>query len=258
MIRLRTPSASTAADRARAKRRFDLAAALVLLLPLGPLMAAIALLLLAVQGRPVFFASERMRGPDAGFTLWKFRTMRPALGGPGVTGGHVAARVTAAGRVLRRLRLDELPQLWNVIRGDMSLVGPRPPVRAVVERFPETYREVLATLPGVTGFATVMFHRREAAIMAPCRTESEAALTYGRRCVRPKAAYDRFYARRSCLSLDLAIIAATVAGGLRRGRVRPVRSGMRVAVPAGFGRSRGPARPPQRAPARRGGSAVAG
>ncbi len=198
------------------KRCLDLLLVLLLLMPLVPLMLVIAAVLLALQGRPVFFASVRMRSPDRSFRLWKFRTMLP--GPETVTAGHSAARVTWCGSVLRRARLDELPQLWNILRGDMSFVGPRPPLPAVVAARPELYTRVLASRPGVTGLASLTFHRHEARTLALCRTSAEAEQTYLRRCVARKARIDLIYQARRCTGLDLVLIGRTLAvpiGGIR-------------------------------------------
>jgi lipopolysaccharide/colanic/teichoic acid biosynthesis glycosyltransferase len=178
------------------KRCLDVLLVLLLILPLGCLMLVIAVMLLAVQGRPVFFASVRMRSPDRSFRLWKFRTMRP--GPETVTAGHSAARVTWCGGLLRRVRLDELPQIWNILRGDMTFVGPRPPLPALVAARPALYARVLASRPGVTGLASLVFHRHEARILARCRSPADAEQTYLRRCVARKARIDLIYqARRS-------------------------------------------------------------
>ena len=102
-----------------------------------------------------------MKAPGVPFHLWKLRTMTVVREDSGVSGGDKAARITPVGRFLRRARLDEIPQLWNVIRGDMSFVGPRPPLRLYVERFPALYAEVLKSRPGITGLATLHFHAHE-------------------------------------------------------------------------------------------------
>ncbi len=200
------------------KRRFDLAFALLLALPVGLVCVAVAIVLLVAQGRPVFYRSERMRTCDAGFTLWKFRTMTPAAGEPAVTGGQVAARITPIGRVLRRTRLDEFPQLWNVLLGEMSFVGPRPPLRAVVARHPEVYAGVLVFPPGITGLATVLYHRIEARKLSRCATQAEADEIYSGTCVGQKARLDRLYAARWGLGLDIAILWATLSGRWPRRR----------------------------------------
>ena len=131
----------------RTNRLADLVAAGLGLALLSPLYLATALAVLLYDGRPVFFRQERIGRGGQPFHLWKFRTMRPASGGPLLT---VAgdARITPLGRFLRRTKLDELPQLWNVLKGEMSLVGPRPEVRRYVERYTPDQRRVLALTPG--------------------------------------------------------------------------------------------------------------
>ena len=114
-----------------------------------------------------------MRSVDQGFRLLKFRTMHVAADSGGVSGGDKQTRITPMGRFLRRTRLDELPQLWNILRGDISFVGPRPPLRRYVDSHPDLYARVLACRPGVTGLATVIFHRTEERLLAPCKTPQE-------------------------------------------------------------------------------------
>lgn len=204
-----------------AKRLFDILLALLLAgllaLPFGLLL----LLQLLVEGRPLFYVSERMKSPTEPFHLWKLRTMAPAGPGErGVSGGDKAARITRFGRFLRRTRLDEIPQLWNILRGDMSFVGPRPPLREYVERFPELYARVLQSRPGVTGLATLVFHRAEERLLAACRTPEETDAVYCRRCIPRKARLDLIYQRRRAerfgLCLDLSLILRTAGRLLTR------------------------------------------
>ena len=115
------------------------------------------------------------------------------------------------GRFLRRARLDEIPQLWNVIRGDMSFVGPRPPLRLYVERFPEIYGKVLRSRPGITGLATLKFHAHEEWILKSCKTAEETDFAYSRRCVPQKARLDLIYQRHQSLCFDLSLLGGTVA-----------------------------------------------
>ncbi|MFN3846558.1 MAG: sugar transferase, partial [Paracoccaceae bacterium] len=129
------------------KRLFDISGALVLGAVLALPFSLLLVFLLVREGRPVFYVSERMRAPERPFMLWKLRTMRVTSGDTGVSGGDKADRVTPSGVWLRKYRLDEIPQLWNVLKGDMSFVGPRPPLRAYVERFPELYADVLKSRP---------------------------------------------------------------------------------------------------------------
>ncbi|MFU8899771.1 MAG: sugar transferase, partial [Roseinatronobacter sp.] len=143
------------------KRVFDLCFAVVLLPLVLPVLGGLVAVLWLRQGRPVFFGGERMRSSHEGFTLWKLRSMSVVAVDTGVSGGDKAARVTPLGRVLRRSRLDELPQLLNIFRGDISFVGPRPPLRIYVERFPDLYAQVLRTRPGITGLASLVFAAHE-------------------------------------------------------------------------------------------------
>ncbi|MFZ0099361.1 MAG: sugar transferase [Gemmobacter sp.] len=191
------------------KRLFDLVLALflgaVLLVP----FTALLVLLLVKEGRPVFYVAERMKAPGQPFRLWKLRTMTVARSDSGVSGGDKSARITSMGRFLRKTRLDEVPQLWNVIRGDMSFVGPRPPLRLYVERFPELYEQVLRSRPGITGLASLHFHAHEERILARCSSAAETDEVYSRRCVPRKATLDLIYQRHRSLCFDMALIAQT-------------------------------------------------
>jgi lipopolysaccharide/colanic/teichoic acid biosynthesis glycosyltransferase len=191
------------------KRMFDLALALtlgaLLLVPFALLLAA----LLVKEGRPVFYVAERMKAPGQPFRLWKLRTMTQARSDSGVSGGDKSARITATGRFLRKTRLDEVPQLWNVIRGDMSFVGPRPPLRLYVERFPALYAQVLRCRPGITGLASLHFHAHEERILARCTSAAETDAVYSRRCVPRKAVLDLIYQRNRSICFDMALIAQT-------------------------------------------------
>ena len=193
------------------KRLFDLAFALAILPFVAVLMAGVLAVLAATQGRPFFYAAERMKTPTQPFRLWKFRTMTVVAADAGVSGGDKAARITPAGRVLRRLRLDELPQLWNILRGDISFVGPRPPLRSYVERFPEIYGQVLQSRPGVTGLASIHYHRHEEWLLARSRSAAETDEIYCRRCIPAKARLDLTYARHASVCFDLQLIGRTLA-----------------------------------------------
>lgn len=193
----------------RGARVFDVVLALFLAIPLLPLAGLIALVILIRDGRPILYGAERMHAPDRGFTLWKFRTMRHSAQNSGVSGGDKQGRITATGRVLRRSRLDELPQLWNILRGDIGFVGPRPPLREYVERFPDIYAEVLQSRPGVTGLATLVYHRHEERLLSQTRGAAETDAVYARRCVPRKARLDLIYQRNRTLWLDIRLILAT-------------------------------------------------
>lgn len=192
------------------KRLLDISVALTLGLLLLPVMLVLAVVILAIDGRPVLYISERMKAPTTGFGLVKFRTMRPDAADSGVSGGDKAARITRTGRFLRRTRLDELPQLWNILKGDMSFVGPRPPLRVYVEDYPEVYGPVLRCRPGLTGLATLVYHRHESRLLEPCQTPAETDATYRRACIPRKAKLDLIYQEHWSLCLDIRLMFRTV------------------------------------------------
>lgn len=193
-----------------AKRVMDLVLAGLALMLLWPVALVLALAILMLDGGPVLYGAERMRDVDRPFTLWKFRTMRPDPADVGVTGGDKSARITRTGHVLRRYRLDELPQILNILAGDMSLVGPRPPLALYVRAAPDLYRQVLRSRPGVTGLATLVYHRHEGTILAECTTPQDTHEAYLRRCVPAKARLDLIYQRNRNFCFDMAILVRTL------------------------------------------------
>lgn len=206
------------------------------------LLAPFAMLLLAIlyclvvpmQGRPFLYASERMRTPDRAFHLYKIRTLRPPVpeSEESVLCGTQAQRVTAIGRVLRRSRLDELPQLFNVLKGDMRFIGPRPPLRRYVEAYPELYAKILEdTPPGITGLATVMVHRREERLLTACSDPVEADRVYRSRCIPVKARLDLLYRDRRGVLLNLLVLYRTFS------RLAPVVLKLRRPDPIGVSRA---------------------
>ncbi|WP_417523411.1 sugar transferase [Marinovum sp.] len=204
------------------KRLLDILSAVFLLVVLSPLILGVAIAILLQDGRPVLYVSERMKTPTEPFRLLKFRTMTNSDADSGVSGGDKSQRITPIGRFLRAKRLDELPQLFNVLKGDLSFVGPRPPLRMYVERFPELYSEVLKCRPGITGLATLVYHGHEENILGACGTREETDAAYSRRCVPQKARLDMIYARRQSVCFDLRLMFATVFRriSIHRGRAR--------------------------------------
>ncbi|SLN72387.1 sugar transferase [Roseisalinus antarcticus] len=193
------------------KRVFDICAALFLGLFLVPVVAVLFVAIRLKDGAPVFYVSERMRTPEEGFGLVKFRSMTVVEADSGVSGGDKSARITPTGRFLRRTRLDEVPQLWNVLRGDISFVGPRPPLRQYVEQFPELYAEVLKARPGITGLATLVYHSHEEALLARCKTTEKTDAVYARACVPRKATLDMIYRDNRTLCWDVLLMWRTVS-----------------------------------------------
>lgn len=140
-----------------AKRAFDLAVAVPATIALAPVMAGIALWVRAEDGGPAIFRQQRVGAFGRPFTVLKFRSMvvDAEHKGSGLAVRQDDDRITRAGRILRRLSLDELPQLINVVKGDMSIVGPRPTVPSQVEKYDATQRRRLLARPGLTGLAQV-------------------------------------------------------------------------------------------------------
>lgn len=199
------------------KRLFDLFFATLLIVILGPILLALLVWILVKEGRPVFYLAERMTTPSRGFLLWKLRTMTVVEDDTGVSGGDKTARITPTGAWLRSKRLDEFPQLWNILKGDLSFVGPRPPLRQYVEAHPEIYTEVLKSRPGVTGLASISYHRHETALLKRCASASETDAVYSRTCVPAKARLDLIYQRHQSTCYDFDLVFQTIGNIFRRG-----------------------------------------
>jgi lipopolysaccharide/colanic/teichoic acid biosynthesis glycosyltransferase len=187
------------------RRLFDILAALLLLVLAAPLMAAIALAVKLQDGGPVLFRQERIGRLGKPFTLLKFRSMTMSRPGAAITASG-DRRVTPLGRVLRAYKLDELPQLWNVLRGEMSLIGPRPEVPCFVNAGDPVWQAVHRVRPGITDLATLVY-RDEERILAgyddPERAYREAVLP-------AKLALNLQYIERRSASRDLKLLALTV------------------------------------------------
>jgi lipopolysaccharide/colanic/teichoic acid biosynthesis glycosyltransferase len=186
-----------------AKRSYDIVFAALGLLILSPLMLLIAVVVRLNDNGPVFFLQERVGRYGRLFWIWKFRTMVVGAEkrGPSVTkvGDQ---RVTAAGRILRKTKLDELPQLWNVLRGEMSFVGPRPEVPRYVARYTPEQRQVLNLIPGVTDLATLEFRHEEELLQNVPDTEK----FYVEYCLPRKVELNLEYNRHANLWQDTRII----------------------------------------------------
>ncbi|MCV2890884.1 sugar transferase [Ruegeria aquimaris] len=198
------------------KRLFDLFFASLLVVVLGPILLGLLIWLLIKEGRPIFYVAERMKGVDEPFMLWKLRTMTVVDTDSGVSGGDKSARITPTGAWLRSKRLDEFPQLWNILRGDLSFVGPRPPLRQYVERYPEIYGKVLKSRPGVTGLASIVYHKHEAALLERCASPEETDAVYSRTCVPAKARLDLIYQRHQNMCYDFDLVFQTIGNLFRK------------------------------------------
>jgi lipopolysaccharide/colanic/teichoic acid biosynthesis glycosyltransferase len=130
------------------------------LIVLAPVFLILSVAIVVDSGRPVFFRQWRVGRNGKSFTLLKFRSMRTDPTGNRITRSG-DDRITTVGRFLRRFKLDELPQLWNVLNGDMSLVGPRPEVAAFVDLTDPVWQKVLSVRPGITDLATLLYRDEE-------------------------------------------------------------------------------------------------
>lgn len=182
----------------RGKRAFDVAIAAAACLVAAPLLGAIAAAIKCSSPGPVLFLQTRMGRGGIPFRIYKFRTMR-VQDGPLVTARN-DSRITAVGRILRRTKLDELPQLLNVLRGDMSFVGPRPKV-------PEHQSSPLLCRPGLTGAATLAFIEEETLLMDIPEDKLEAYAVQVLHQI--KSDVDDEYALKSTLLTDLRLLAST-------------------------------------------------
>jgi len=144
-----------------ASRILDFTLSLLGLLLVAPLLMLLALAILCAEGRPIFFRQFRIGQHGKPFRIWKFRTMRDLSSGTKVT-AKADQRVTSIGKLLRRYKLDELPQLLNVLSGDMSFVGPRPEVPYFVRLEDPAWRSVLSVKPGITDAASLLYRDEEA------------------------------------------------------------------------------------------------
>jgi lipopolysaccharide/colanic/teichoic acid biosynthesis glycosyltransferase len=183
---------------------------------LSPVFLALAAAIRLGSGSPVLYAQERVGRGGKPFLLYKFRSMREGADRAGalVTGAG-DPRVTPLGRLLRRTKLDELPQLWNVLRGDMSLVGPRPEVARYVVHYAPEQRRVLAVRPGLTDPATLRYRDEEALLARIPAPEREAF--YLREVMPRKLALNLEYLARSGFWSDLGVLLRTVRALGRRG-----------------------------------------
>jgi lipopolysaccharide/colanic/teichoic acid biosynthesis glycosyltransferase len=196
------------------KRVIDIVAALLLLLITAPLSLLIALAIRLDSRGPVLYRGERVGRGGRLFRMNKFRTMRVDDGrGPSSTADD-DPRITRVGRWLRRTKLDELPQLLNVLVGEMSLVGPRPQVAWAVARYTPAEREVLQVRPGITDFASLEF-RHEGELL---RGSPDPDRTYLELIHPRKMALARAYVQRMSLRVDLQILLSTLAVVVRRNR----------------------------------------
>lgn len=207
--------AETSAEQSRSsfyagfgKRGLDVVSATLGLAVLAPLFGLIAALVKFDSEGPVFFRQERIGRGFRPFTIYKFRTMvkdAPERG-PALTVGQ-DSRITRVGHFLRRTKLDELPQLLNVLKGDMSLVGPRPELQRYVDAFHAEYQQVLSVRPGMTDLASLKFID-EAGLLAQA---SDPERAYCETVLPEKLSLAKQYVHKHCLLLDMLVLVRTLA-----------------------------------------------
>jgi lipopolysaccharide/colanic/teichoic acid biosynthesis glycosyltransferase len=194
-------------------RAVDLAIAAILLAALLPLILMIALCIVAESRGPVFYGARRVGYRGREFRMLKFRKMRVDACGPQLTASS-DPRLTRVGSVLTNLKLDELPQLINVLRGEMSLTGPRPEDPVFVACFPGEFQEILSVRPGMTGLCQIAF-AREREILS-----TDDPVGHYIDCILPqKLSLDRVYVRRRGMVLDGRILLWTAAATVFRTEV---------------------------------------
>lgn len=189
------PSASFLLDRVLAA---------VGLLTLLPLLVIVAIAIIVEDRRPVFFRQVRLGQFGKPFEIWKFRSMRIQNAGPSITaaGDH---RILKAGKYLRKYKIDELPQLWNVIKGQMRLVGPRPEVPEFADRAASTWQRVLAVPPGITDLATLVF-RNEEEVLSRSETPEQF---YREQLLPAKLELNIRYMMHRCFLTDVMLVLTT-------------------------------------------------
>jgi len=189
------------------KRILDVVAAGTGLLVFLPVFVLAAIAVKLSSSGPVFFKQQRMGKGFRPFSIYKFRTMTadaPRQGGPITVGDD--PRITRIGRLLRKAHLDEMPQLVNVLKGDMSLVGPRPEVPRYVEMFRDDYEEILRVRPGITDIASIEYRDEPAILGAAGDPERE----YVERVLPDKIRLAKQYIARRSLCFDIRLILMTI------------------------------------------------
>lgn len=189
------------------KRIFDFIASLLGIVLLSPLFVIIAILIALETPGSVIFCQERVGREGKRFTMYKFRTMKPGSDGNSIS-VRGEERITKVGAFLRKHKLDVLPELWNVLKGDMSLVGPRPDVPGYADRLKGDDRLVLSVKPGITGPATLKYAREEELLAGRDNPQQ-----YNDEVIYPdKVRINKKYIENRSMVLDLKIIIFTLLG----------------------------------------------
>jgi lipopolysaccharide/colanic/teichoic acid biosynthesis glycosyltransferase len=206
------------------KRLFDVAIAGTLLVLLSPVLLLLAVAIKLDSRGPVLYRSLRVGLHGREFAMLKFRKMRRDAAGPPLTALN-DDRLTRMGSLLGRTKLDELPQLWNVVRGEMSLVGPRPEAPVFVATHPDEFRAILEARPGITGLSQLAFAKESSVL-----ERQEFAGRYVDRLLPAKIAIDRMYVAQRSTRIDISILGWTAAAMLLRINVAVDRATGRLSV----------------------------
>jgi lipopolysaccharide/colanic/teichoic acid biosynthesis glycosyltransferase len=188
------------------KRLIDIVGSLSALIIFSPLFIWLVLMVKRDSEGPVLYKQVRVGRGGNHFKALKFRTMTVVDDDDdGITSAEkTAKRVTKSGYFFRKYRLDELPQFWNILVGDMSLVGPRPQIPKYIPVYPDTYKRILSVRPGMTGLATVKFHETEERMLVSAGAKAEHIYTY--KILPRKFHYNLFYIRNHNICFDIKIL----------------------------------------------------
>lgn len=192
-----------------AKNIFDKTISLIGLICLSPIMLLVAILIrIKMPGGPVIFRQQRVGQYGKLFTVYKFRSMKVAGGGRTSIASNEEDRITPLGKKLRRYKLDELPELWNVLRGDMSFVGPRPDVPGYADKLKGKDRDILKLKPGITGPASLKYRQEEDLL-----NSVENPQEYNDKIIYPdKVRLNLYYLEHYSFFKDIEMIVCTVLG----------------------------------------------
>ncbi|MDD7885810.1 sugar transferase [Flavivirga sp. 57AJ16] len=189
------------------KRSFDVVFSIIGLFMLFPFLILIALLIKLDSKGPVLFVQGRVGKNNIDFNIFKFRTMRVQSQGKGLlTLGNNDSRITKMGYFLRRYKIDEFPQLINILKGDMSFVGPRPELRYYVNFYSESDMEIFTVRPGITGLASLKY-RNEVELLKAAKNPEDFFINT---IIPDKLKYNKAYIRKRNFFFDLKIIAITI------------------------------------------------
>lgn len=194
------------------KRFFDTLFSLLTLIILSPVFLLISMLIMLSSKGGIFFKQERIGKNGNPFNLFKFRTMKPGSDKLGlITVGGRDPRITGIGYFLRKYKIDELPQLFNILKGEMSFVGPRPEVKKYVDRYSEEQKKILNIKPGLTDYASIEFYN-ESEILAEYDDPEQA---YIKEIMPKKLSLNLKYIQESGFFTDCKIMAKTILRILR-------------------------------------------